>query len=115
MEPSQLIDNRYYSSTAAEIVARNGRSYAEIRFAYCDDGQFRFSLGLQYSYGGFGGPVFAASPAYPTLAAARSAGLESLLAQWPSEHWWEPANAHEELRLMREQVAARLYQPTLFL
>lgn len=114
MEPSYPNDNGVYPATSAEIVARHGRSFAEIRFAYCDDGHYRFSLSMQYSYGGYGGPISTSGPAYPSLAAARAAALESLIERWPTWHSAEPASVHEELRRMREQVTAQLSQPTLF-
>jgi hypothetical protein len=44
MEPGQLIDTAIIRALRPEMVARHGRNYAEIGFAYCDDGQFRFSI-----------------------------------------------------------------------
>ena len=103
-----------YPATSVETVARHGRSFAEIRFAHCDDGRYRYSLSLQYSYGGYGGPISESGPSFQHLAEARAAALEELLSRWPTWHSAEPASIHEELRRMREQVAAQLSQPTLF-
>jgi hypothetical protein len=114
METIPLNENGVYASSSVEIVGRHGRSFAEIRLAYCDDGQFRFGLGVQYSYGGFSGPNFDTATAFASLAAARNAALEALLAKWPKPFASDPASVHEELRLMREQVASQLRQPTLF-
>jgi len=97
------------------IVARCGaRSYAGIKIAFCEDGFFRFGIELQYSYGGFGGPVFDTSDGYATEAAAETAGTEKLLRQWPKAFGSEPAIVHEELLAMRRQIEARLLQPSLF-
>lgn len=114
MQTSTLSDRNIYPATSREIVAQLGRSFAEIRFAYCDDGLFRFSLALQYSYGGYGGPIFAGAEPYPDIATARVAALEQLLADWPKPFAGDPASVHEELRLLRQQIAAKLSQPTLF-
>ena len=113
MEISKLTDHDVYPATVTETVARQGRSFAEIRFALCDDGCYRFSLSLQYSYGGYGGPIFATVEPFASLDAARTAALEKLLADWPN-HWWDPASVHEELRRLRTQVEAKLTQPSLF-
>lgn len=114
MEPSTKNEYGVYARTIVEVVAQHGRSNAEIRFAYCDDGQYRFALSVHYSYGGFGAPVTDANGAWPSLSAARTAGLEALLAKWPKAFTSDPASVHQELRLMREQVASQLSQPTLF-
>ena len=114
MTMSHPNENGVYPATSAEIVARHGRSFAEIRFAYCDDGRYRYSLSVQYSYGGFGGPISERGLSYVTLAEARSAALQELLSRWPTWHTAEPASIHDELRRMREQVAAQLRQPSLF-
>lgn len=114
MEPSTRNEHGVYTKTTVEIVAQHDRSSAEIRLAYCDDGQYRFALSVHYSYGGFGAPVTDANGAWPSLTAARMAGLEALLARWPTAFTSEPGSVHEELRSMREQVASRLSQPTLF-
>ena len=97
------------------IVARHGaRSYAGVKIAFCEDGFFRFSIELQYSYGGFGGPVFDTSDGYTTEAAAETAGTENLLRKWPKAFGSEPASVHEELLAMRRQIEAQLLQPSLF-
>jgi len=114
METSYPNENGVYPAASAEIMARHGRSFAEIRFAYCDDGRYRCSTAMQYSYGGYGGPITASDPSFSTLAEARAAALESLLAHWPTWHSAEPASVHAELKLMREQVASQLRQPSLF-
>lgn len=35
-----------------EVVARKNRSYAAINIALCEDGLYRMSVELRYSYGG---------------------------------------------------------------
>ena len=114
MEKSILNENGVYAKTSVEVVAQHGRSTAEIRFANCDDGQFRFGLSVQYSYGGFAGPIFDTAASFPSLAAARNTALETLLAKWPKPFASDPTSVHEELRLMRAQVVSHLSQPMLF-
>lgn len=114
MQMSRLTEYDVYPATTPEVVARHGRSFAEIQFAYCDDGRFRFALSVQYSYGGYGGPIFAEAPSYSDMSSARVAALEAMLSDWPKAFASDPASVHEELRLMREQIASQLRQPSLF-
>jgi hypothetical protein len=97
-----------------EIVARHHRAYAAVNIALCEDGLYRFSTELHYSYGGFCGPILVDDPDYPSLDAALNAGLEEMLRKWRQPFPSDPAGVHEELRILREQVEARLRQPTLF-
>jgi hypothetical protein len=114
MEHSTLNERGIYPTTSFEIVAQDGMSYAEIGFAHCDDKQFRFALSLHYSRGGFASPIFEDAPAFSTQSAARFAALASLIARWPKPFLSDPASVHDELRLMRDQIASQLSQPTLF-
>jgi hypothetical protein len=99
---------------AEEVVASRGIAQATLRIALCEDGLYRQSAGIRYSYGGFGGPVWMSSPGYLTVAEARTAGLEELLRQWPTAWQSEPQSVHDELADLRCQVEAQLRQPSLF-
>jgi hypothetical protein len=114
MEISNPNENGVFPERSQEVVAPLGRSYAAINFAFCDDGLFRFSTELHYSYGGFVSPIYATCPGYATLDAARMAGLEELLRRWQRAFPSEPASVHDELNRLQEQIAAELQQPTLF-
>lgn len=114
MQISSLNKNGIYPDGASEQVATLGRSNASIDFALCDDGGYRYSINLSYSYGGFCSPIFASLPPFPTMDAARVAGLEDLLRNWPSGKNGEPQNVLDELSALRSQVEARLRQPSLF-
>lgn len=98
-----------------ETVARHGdRFFARVNVALCEDGLYRFSTSMMYSYGGFGGPVFSDCPGFATIAAAIDAGLEDLLRCWHKPFPSEPQSVHDELNDMRQQIEARLRQPSLF-
>lgn len=114
MEISRPNENDIYPDGASEIVAALGRSNATIDFAFCDDGQYRYSINLQYSYGGFCSPIFSSCTPFPTQDAARTAGLEELLRKWPSGTHGEPQAVLNELAELRRQVASRFSQPSLF-
>lgn len=101
-------------ATHNEIVARHGRCYAAVNVALCEDGLYRISTSMQYGHGGFGGPVFLETPAYPTVAAAINAGPRDLLRHWHTPFSSEPQSVQDELNDMRQQIEARLTQPTLF-
>lgn len=114
MQINETNENGVYRKTSSEIVARHGRSYAEISLAFCDDGLYRCAVSLSYSYGGYFSPIFASTEPFSTSAAARTAALEELLESWPKAWPTEPASVHEELRIMRMQVQSQLSQPSLF-
>jgi hypothetical protein len=97
-----------------EIVAQRGRSYAAVCVALCEDGLYRKSTSLQYSYGGHGGPIFLSTPGYVSFAEAKTAGMEELLRTWPSGNLHEPQSVLHELAEMREQISRQLRQPSLF-
>lgn len=97
-----------------EIVAQRGRSHATIRIALCEDGRFRYGLDMMYSYGGFSFPIRIDDDSYESLASARDAAIEALLNRFPQAFHSEPASVHAELSDLREQVTARLRQPSLF-
>ena len=96
-----------------ETVARHGRCFAAVNVARCEDGLYRCSTTLLYSYGGFSGPVFIDSPGFSTVAAAVDAGLAELLRRWHNPFASEPQSVHDELADMRRQIEARLRQPML--
>ena len=97
-----------------DVLARRNRSYAAVNIALCEDGLYRMSVELRYSYGGFSGPIRLDDEGYPSLDAARTAGLRELLEQWPKPFASEPQSVHDELITMRDQVEVRLQQPSLF-
>ncbi len=97
-----------------EVVATYGRFYAAVELALCEDGLYRSSVELFYSYGGFCSPIFDTAEGFATEAAARTAALEELLRKWHRPFPSEPASVHEELRILREQVERHLSQPSLF-
>ena len=114
MRISKANENGVVETGLSEVVASHGRSYAAIKFALCEDGLYRFSTSLQYSHGGFSGPIGEDDDGFPTLAAAKAAGLEDLLRRWHKPFESEPESVHEELRIMRAQVEDHSRQPSLF-
>lgn len=101
-------------TTHEEIVARHGRYFAAVNIAYCEDGLYRQSPELQYSYGGFCGPASIDDPGFATIAEAINAGLEELLSRWHNPFPSEPQSAHDELNDLRQQIESRIRQPSLF-
>jgi hypothetical protein len=97
-----------------EIVAQRGRSYAAIRVGLCEDGLYRMTTALQYSYGGHCGPIFLSTLGYTSFAEARTAAMEKLIRTWPKGNLHEPQSVLQELADLREQVAVQLQQPSLF-
>jgi hypothetical protein len=97
-----------------DIVARHGRWFARVNVALCEDGLYRQSTSMLYSYGGHCGPVFMSTPGFTNVAAAIDAGLKELLRCWPTPFPSEPERVHDELCNMRQQIEARLKQPSLF-
>jgi hypothetical protein len=114
MEISTPNENGVLSKGSEEVVARRGRSNAVVSIALCDDGLYRQTVSLLYSYGGFCGPIRADDPGYGPLDDARTAGLEELLRRWPTAWVSEPQSVHDELADLRRQVEAQLRQPSLF-
>lgn len=115
MEISQPNEYGALKGGSLRIVARRReRSYAGVRIAFCEDGLFRFSIELRYSYGGCGGPIFDTDQGYATEGAAEIAGVEELLGKWPTVLPYQPVSVNEELHDMHCQLQARLSQPSLF-
>lgn len=114
MEISKPNENGVLEAACRETVAVRGRSHAAVEFALAEDGLFRYSLHVMYSYGGFGGPIWFDQTGYSTLATARTAALQELLRKWPRAWESEPTSVHEELRELREQIESQLRQPSLF-
>jgi len=106
--------NGVLSEGLHEVVARRNRAYAAINLALCEDGLYRMSVEMQYGHGGFSGPIRIDDEGYVTLDAARAAGLEELLRRWHKPFQSEPQSVHDELANLREQIEARLRQPSLF-
>lgn len=114
MQVSHPNENGVLSKGYQEFVAQKNRSYAAICIALCSDGLYRMSVELSYSQGGFSGPICCDDNGYASLDAARTAGLHELLKRWRNPLLSDPQNVHDELCAMREQVEARLQQPSLF-
>jgi hypothetical protein len=114
MDISNFNENGMLEAGHREEVARHGRAFAGVDFALCDDGAYRYSIDVMYSYGGFCGPISVEGPSFATLASARDAALEELLRRFPTAWESEPQSVHDELRILREQVEAQLRQPSLF-
>ncbi|VTR93381.1 unnamed protein product [Gemmata massiliana] len=107
-------ENGVYFDYRTETVAARGRARAEVRIAKCDDGLYRYSLDVRYSYGGFSGPIADHGDGYATHEQAKTAGIAELLERFPTAWGSEPQNVHAELQQLREQVEAQLRQPSLF-
>jgi hypothetical protein len=114
MDVSSANENGVVAKDTHEVIARIGRCYAAVNLALCEDGLYRYSVEMQYSYGGFSGPIWIESEGYPTASAARTAGLEELLHRWYKPFPSDPQSAQDELRILREQIEAQLKQPSLF-
>jgi hypothetical protein len=114
MQPSAINNAGVLVDYVTETIATAGYSTAAVKIAMADDQTYRFGVSLSYSYGGFGFAPAADAKPYATYAQALDAGLQALLRHWHTPFAGDPANVHEELRLLREQVVARLQQPTLF-
>jgi hypothetical protein len=69
---------------------------------------------MQYSYGGISGPIFTSQQGYSTCHEARVAALAKLFKKWHKLFPSEPESAHEDMRVVREQVESSLQQPSLF-
>ena len=107
-------ENGVYLDYQTETVAALGRSRAEVKIAKCDDGLYRYSLDVQYSYGGFSGPITDHGDGYPNHEQAKMAGISELLECFPTAWGSEPQSVHAELQQLREQVEAHIRQPSLF-
>jgi hypothetical protein len=107
-------ENGVYEAEAVEEIARSGRSYAAVRICQCDDGLFRYSVDLMYSYGGFCGPITAGDEGFATFSAAKDAGMLELLKRWPTAWLSEPRSVHDELRELKSQIERSFSQPSLF-
>jgi hypothetical protein len=114
MQPSSVNDAGVLVDYVTETIATAGYSAAEVKIAMGDDQRYRVGVSLSYSYGGFGWAPAADAESYATYAQALDAGLQVLLRRWHTPFASDPASVHEELKLLREQVLARLQQPTLF-
>jgi hypothetical protein len=97
-----------------DVVTRRNRAYAAVNIALCEDGLYRMSVEMRYSHGGFSGPITIDGPGYPTIDAARTAGLEELLRRWHAPFPSDPQSVRDELADLRRQVEAHLQQPSLF-
>jgi hypothetical protein len=103
-----------YEAEATEVLARRGRSYAAINLCQCDDGLYRYSLDVSYSYGGFCGPISDSAEGFDTFNRAKEAAIHALLRRFPKAWASEPQSVHDELRDMKAAVEAKVREPTLF-
>jgi hypothetical protein len=114
MEISKPNENGVLNVGLRVIVARHGaHSHTAVNIALCEDGLYRMSIELHYSYGGFGGPICLDDIGHPTVAAAETAGIEALLQRWEKPFACDPDSVHTELRMMREALESRSRQPSL--
>jgi hypothetical protein len=113
LECSVANENGVLEKGIFEEAARYGRWYASIAVARAEDGRYRHSEELLYSYGGFASPVWEDTDSYATLSEARTAAFEKLLRRFPCGRHG-PESARNELRILREQIEAKLRQPSLF-
>ena len=103
-----------YEPQIIEELARWGRSYARVEIAQCEDGLYRFSLDMSYSYGGFCGPITDRTLGFETAALAKDEATAVLLERFPKPWASEPQSVHDELRELKAQIEACLRQPMLF-
>ena len=114
MDISTPNENGCLDVGCTEMVARLGRSSAEVNIALGEDGRYRYSVSVVYSYGGFGSPISAEDDGFADMQTSKTAGMEDLLRRWPKPFPTDPSSVHDELRLMREQIESLLRQPSLF-
>ncbi|MCC6358749.1 MAG: hypothetical protein IT450_08405 [Phycisphaerales bacterium] len=114
MLPAKPNDCGVLEPASREVVASRGRAFAAVNIALCEDGLYRYGVDMMYATGGFGFPIYADAPGYSSLDAARTAALERLLRSWHTPFPSEPESVRAELADMRQQIEARLRQPSLF-
>ena len=103
-----------YEAETVEELARRGRAYASVELCQCEDGLYRYALDMEYSYGGFCGPIFANDTGFASQNAAKEAATQELLRRFPKPWASEPQSVHDELRELRAMIEARFRQPSLF-
>jgi hypothetical protein len=107
-------ENGVYDAETTEELARVGRSYVAVDLCQCEDGRYRYALDMQYSYGGFCGPIFGRGEGYASPREAVEAATRELLRRFPKAWASEPQSVHDELRELKAQIDQRFSQPTLF-
>jgi hypothetical protein len=104
-----------YEAEFKEVIARHGRAYAEVRLCQCEDGLYRFSIAISYSFGGECGPIFDTSEGYPTFNAAKDAGVQKIIARIPAQSWaGDSPSCKQELKDLKTQAERYFIQPSLF-
>ena len=106
--------NGVYDAETTEELARCGWSYVAIDLCQCEDGRYRYALDMQYSHGGFCGPISAGGESYTSPREAVEAATRELLRRFPKAWASEPQSVHDELRELKAQIEQRFSQPTLF-
>lgn len=114
MQPTSPNAHGILDAGGREVVATRGRAYAAVSIALCEDGLYRCGVEMHYSHGAFSFPITIEGPGYATIDAARTAALERLLRSWHKPFPSDPESVRAELSEMRQQIEARLRQPTLF-
>ncbi|MBX3396717.1 MAG: hypothetical protein KF841_15275 [Phycisphaerae bacterium] len=114
MQPSKPNAYGVLEPSLREVVATRGRAFAAVNIALCDDGMYRFGVEMHYAYGGFTFPISIEGPGYATIDAARTAAMECLLRSWHTPIPSDPDIVRAELFEMRQQIEARMRQPSLF-
>jgi hypothetical protein len=113
--PAAPNENGVYPDQHEEVLAQSGRSNAAVQLCHCDDGLYRCSTSMHYSYGGFSGPIFVDDEGFPTYRAALDAGTQRLLDSMSRFHRESlPQSVRAELDDLKNQIAGRIIQPSLF-
>jgi len=114
MQPARPNENGVLEAGCREVVARHGRADAAITIALCEDGLWRYGVDMRYAHGGFSIPIFIHAQGCSTPTAARMAALERILKAWHSPLPSDPETVRDQLAEMRQQIEARMRQPSLF-
>jgi hypothetical protein len=104
-----------YQPEQTEELYRRGNAVATFKLCQCDDdGLFRFSTSLNYSYGGYAGPICADDKGFESAALARDAAIAEVLAWLATDRYRDPQSARNELQAMRDALEEMMRQPSLF-
>lgn len=114
MQPAKPNASGVVPDGCREVVARDGRAYAAVTTALCEDGLWRYGVDMRYAHGGFSIPICIHAQGVSTPEAARMAALERLLKAWHSPFPSDPETVRDQLAELRQQIEARMRQPSLF-
>jgi hypothetical protein len=111
----QANEHGCYRSEITEELARRGRSYAAVKLCQCEkDGRYRYALDMQYSHGGFCGPISDNGKGYASPRDAVEAAACEFLRRFPKAWPSEPQSVHDELCELKGQIEQRYSEPMLF-